>query len=1328
MSIENGGDKALPNISENVVGQEPVAIEQNLSGNNTKTGRKKRPRVEHAVSESESSDSSSSESSSDSDTGSKACEPLTKRKRFEASAEEAQFQWKLPKGMASYANKHLQKFVPEKDLRDSILTFSPVPSNIDGPKKLDEFFKELLDEKKKKTELFWDSSLEKIQQKTVNVFGPLSKVWMAIESANEAEGEKVEIPLEDISTSLEQSILLLGQAFNAVTYQRRCNVLSVLMNDHKKTKSTIKEHAQLFEATDNEELFGKKFRKHVKDTAKVKKESKEIYNKQRVERKQPFQKGPSFQRGNGGRTAFFSKFNNNSPKFGNAANSRRGRGFNANGKEKYEKTTLPQHGQPGRNIKRYTRNIALKRVTKCSPRGKKYVPWARNMELPPCRKTAILCKQLAGSDKQSRNFRTCIRVKNPIYGGTKTDSTPTSGENEQGTECLDRPGDPGHVEERGCSGGQLSERSISEQPVFSKKEGWGEQTSDKFKATECFYTLPTFQDGGSASFERNDAGERLYVQNRPKGCIFLPPTTPDTQEICPVSVERPNLRVSLPLFWPRPSTENIHQVIEGANSSASSSKHKDNYLFGRYVDNEPVCRRISGSTGNINLSPATFGVCDQSKEITFNTSSENRIFRDGNKFGNHDIDLTTGKGEQAVTTMSGGARKPKNLTLETFQSHRLPVLHSTSSIALPVATEVFTAPTDRFSREGTILSVHNNTRSGFSKGNQMVDKQPLLDEWEVNFSSPIKNCHPDRRIKEGLGGSLFGEVSRGAVVSEGVTPAHKSFRTESSTFSPTNLLKSPESNKCAYSNGQYDSSFIPCQNGGHSQQGIDVSSKGNLGFSSVKTDHDYCRVPARDLECRGGQGIKAFPGLKRVVALPPDISKNLSEMGSSGHGFVCLQSLSPGPSIHGMEARSGQPSHGCSPTEVVTSLPICISTILPCGEGGGQSKGRESFHDFDNPSMANTTMVRPTTGNVSAESASASSLSKSIKGSTGKHPSTCKEQLSNTSGVENFRKNLADTGISERAAGLITAARRPGSLSNYESSWGKWSSWCGKQQVSPFRCSVNFVLDFLAELYQLQYEYSTINCHRSAISAYHDPLDNVPVGQHPKVSALMTGIFNQRPPKPRYSFVWDVEQVLTYLGQLPGNDQLSDRLLTLKLTMLLALASACRCSELKCLDIRYMTKSTRSYIFQFSKVTKSWKKGKAPPSLEFYDFESNKSLCVVSALEAYLQRTAGWRSNNNHQLLLGTVKPHNEVAKSTISGWVKIVLRNAGIDTNIFKAHSSRSASTSKAKIGGCSLQDILKRGQWSGKSTWQKHYHKTVVNPAQVYQQSIFSASDTPL
>lgn len=72
--------------------------------------------------------------------------------------------------------------------------------------------------------------------------------------------------------------------------------------------------------------------------------------------------------------------------------------------------------------------------------------------------------------------------------------------------------------------------------------------------------------------------------------------------------------------------------------------------------------------------------------------------------------------------------------------------------------------------------------------------------------------------------------------------------------------------------------------------------------------------------------------------------------------------------------------------------------------------------------------------------------------------------------------------------------------------------------------------------------------YRSALSAYHDPIDGVKVGSHPKVSELITGVFNERYPKPRYCFVWDVEIVIRYLDSLAT--ELSDTMLTLKLTML----------------------------------------------------------------------------------------------------------------------------------------------------------------------------------
>ena len=53
--------------------------------------------------------------------------------------------------------------------------------------------------------------------------------------------------------------------------------------------------------------------------------------------------------------------------------------------------------------------------------------------------------------------------------------------------------------------------------------------------------------------------------------------------------------------------------------------------------------------------------------------------------------------------------------------------------------------------------------------------------------------------------------------------------------------------------------------------------------------------------------------------------------------------------------------------------------------------------------------------------------------------------------------------------------------------------------------------------------------HRSAISAYHEKVDDMPVGQHPLVTSLMAEIFNYRPPQPRYVFVWDVQVILNFI-------------------------------------------------------------------------------------------------------------------------------------------------------------------------------------------------------
>ena len=59
--------------------------------------------------------------------------------------------------------------------------------------------------------------------------------------------------------------------------------------------------------------------------------------------------------------------------------------------------------------------------------------------------------------------------------------------------------------------------------------------------------------------------------------------------------------------------------------------------------------------------------------------------------------------------------------------------------------------------------------------------------------------------------------------------------------------------------------------------------------------------------------------------------------------------------------------------------------------------------------------------------------------------------------------------------------------------------------------------------------------------------------------------------------------------------------------------------------------------------------------------------------------------------LWGLIRTHNTVVFCTTSGWPRKTLKQAGINTDLSKAHSTRSVSSSKASMGGAPLAEILK-------------------------------------
>ena len=63
----------------------------------------------------------------------------------------------------------------------------------------------------------------------------------------------------------------------------------------------------------------------------------------------------------------------------------------------------------------------------------------------------------------------------------------------------------------------------------------------------------------------------------------------------------------------------------------------------------------------------------------------------------------------------------------------------------------------------------------------------------------------------------------------------------------------------------------------------------------------------------------------------------------------------------------------------------------------------------------------------------------------------------------------------------------------------------------PIRGPIGDVANFLSELFQKGYQYRSLNTYHSVISSVHEKVDGELVGQHPLISRLLKGPFNERP-------------------------------------------------------------------------------------------------------------------------------------------------------------------------------------------------------------------------
>ncbi len=153
----------------------------------------------------------------------------------------------------------------------------------------------------------------------------------------------------------------------------------------------------------------------------------------------------------------------------------------------------------------------------------------------------------------------------------------------------------------------------------------------------------------------------------------------------------------------------------------------------------------------------------------------------------------------------------------------------------------------------------------------------------------------------------------------------------------------------------------------------------------------------------------------------------------------------------------------------------------------------------------------------------------------------------------------------------IASARAPATRKLYSSKLRVFESWCLTHAVDPVNCPVGPVMDFLQEKLMAGAAATTLRVYVTAIAARRE-LDEIPLGKHRMVSAFMRGVRRLRPVCPIGVPSLDLSVVLEGLMAAPFEplESAPERILTLKVTLLLPLTSLKRVGDLQALSVSEM--------------------------------------------------------------------------------------------------------------------------------------------------------------
>ncbi|XP_052228467.1 uncharacterized protein LOC127842790 [Dreissena polymorpha] len=271
----------------------------------------------------------------------------------------------------------------------------------------------------------------------------------------------------------------------------------------------------------------------------------------------------------------------------------------------------------------------------------------------------------------------------------------------------------------------------------------------------------------------------------------------------------------------------------------------------------------------------------------------------------------------------------------------------------------------------------------------------------------------------------------------------------------------------------------------------------------------------------------------------------------------------------------------------------------------------------------------------------------------------------NPCGMQRVRKLYRHRGFSTQATDIIMSAWRDSTKCQYKVNIKRWLQYCSGREINPVSVSINDVIEFLTTEYNKGLGYYSLNTARSSLTSLGIIIDNYQAELHPIVVKFIKGVFNLRPPVPKYCCTWDVDKVLNYLRKLSPVKLISLKDLTFKLVILIALAKAARIQTVQLLSVNNLKKLRSKFVVYFDGLLKQSRPSCNQSYIELTAYPQDRRLCVYTVVKEYLVCTKPARTGDNDRLLLSLIKPYKAVSRDTVSRWIKTVMIRSGIDVSV---------------------------------------------------------------